>query len=103
MIILNDQQAKKTQGAYGTKLTCPSIVPGLGGIPELCMASNWRFVEKLGPCRVRYKCRACGKTIQYDFSAIMDHPYAAFGKSKWRRIVENWKSKKGHASLGNYP
>ena len=101
MIILNDSQAKKNRGAFGTKLTCPGIVKGLNNAPEICNASNWRFVEKLGPCRARYKCRACGRTIQYDYSANMSHPYAAFGKSKWQRIVENWKqSTKGHASLG---
>ena len=84
------------QGAYSSKLTCPSLVNLNNDEPTVCGANKWKFVEKIGLYRARYRCGVCGKTIQYDYSNNQDHPYAVFGKNKWRRVVEAWKKKGMH-------
>jgi len=98
-VIIPTMAKGQNKAAFGTKLTCPGLVTGLSGKPEMCGASKWTFVEKLGPYRARYRCKVCNKTMQYDFSANAEHPYAVFGKNKWQRIVEHWKQGKGSASL----
>ena len=70
----------KGQGAFGTQLLCP-----------YCQTSKWQFVEKAGACRIRYRCKVCHKTIVYEYSDNPGHPYEAYGKSKWQRLVEQWK------------
>lgn len=69
-------------GAYRGELTCPA-----------CDGKSIRFVENVTPFRLRYRCRKCGVTFQYDISNRRDiHPYAPFTrKSKFRRIVESSK------------
>jgi hypothetical protein len=53
-------------GAFTGKLICPT-----------CQSNSNRFVENIGPTRIRYRCRKCGVTFQYDFSGLPDqHPYA---------------------------
>ena len=85
-------------GAFGNRLTCPSLVTGLSGEPEVYGAEKWQFVEKIGPFRIRYRCKVCHKTIIYEFSGNPGHPYEAYGKNKWQRIVQQWQN--GHASRG---
>ena len=94
------QRQGMNRGAFGSALTCPGIVEGPNGTTSICMANKWKFVEKLGLYRARYKCKVCGRTIQYDYSANPDHPYAVFGKNKWQRLVEQWK---GTHPKGIYP
>lgn len=74
-------------GAFSNKLICPHPI-GTGGI---CGASSWEFVENIGSFRIRYRCKKCKRTIQYDFSNNLEHPYKVFGKNKWQRIVERCK------------
>ena len=95
------QRKGMSRAAFGTPMTCPYMVQGLSGKPEVCGASSWRFVEQLGPYRIRYRCKACGKTLIYEFSNNPGHPYEAYGKSKWQKIVELWK--KGQATRGRKP
>ena len=68
----------KHKAAYQGRLTCP-----------VCHSEAVRFVENVTPHRLRYRCRKCGQTFQYDISNRFDiHPYAAFNKAKFLRIVE---------------
>lgn len=90
-------RGKISKGAFRGELTCPYIVEG-SNPARVCEAKNWRFVERLGLYRIRYRCGTCGRTSQYDYSNNTEHPYQVFGKSKWRQIVEAWKQNKGHAS-----
>ena len=91
IIIPSMQRSGMSQGAFGTKLTCPALVTGLNGQPEVCGASKWAFVEKCGAYRIRYRCRACHKTMIYEYANNPGHPYEAYGKNKWQRIVDKWK------------
>jgi transposase-like protein len=84
------------QAAFSNKLTCPHLV-GEG----LCGADSWKFVERISPFRIRYRCKKCGGTIQYDYSEKLDHPYAVFGKSKWQQIVDSWKRARTLKSKGD--
>lgn len=71
-------------GAYRGKLTCP-----------VCSSEAIRYVENVSQFRLRYRCRKCGMTFQYDISNSpvgVSHPYAAFNKNKYRRIVERWEA-----------
>lgn len=88
----------KSPAAFSGKLTCPHLID-VGGNLVVCGASSWGFVENISRYRIRYRCKACGKTIQYDFANNFQHPYAVFGKSKWQRLVELWKNKKGKRPL----
>ena len=100
IIVPHMERKGMTKGAFGTQLTCPSLVTGLSGTAEACGASKWEFVEKAGPMRIRYRCKVCHKTLVYDFSGNPSHPYASYGKSKWRNIVDKWKETKGTHPLG---
>jgi len=91
VIVPGMQRHGMNQGAFGTELTCPSLVTGLSGTPEICGANKWQFVEQVSRFRIRYRCKACHKTIIYEFTANPGHPYEAYGKNKWQRIVESWK------------
>lgn len=58
-------------GAFAGKLICPT-----------CESTANRFVENVGPTRIRYRCRKCGVTFQYDFSGLPDeHPYAPLSRA----------------------
>ncbi len=87
-ILIPNMTKGMNQGAFGSALLCP-----------FCSKSSWKFVERISTFRIRYRCNDCQRTIQYDYSNNSEHPYAVFGKSKWRRIMEQWKQKTGHASL----
>jgi transcription elongation factor Elf1 len=74
---------KINPGAYQGKLTCP-----------FCESAAQRFVENVTPMRLRYRCRKCGLTYQYDISNRSDlNPYAAYGKgtvgSKLRKNIDD--------------
>jgi len=70
-------QKGKNPGAYSGKLTCP-----------VCRSEAIRFVENLGPYRLRFRCRKCGLPFQYETGRDLGiHPYAPF-KKQWRGIVE---------------
>ena len=68
------------KAAFSGRLTCP-----------VCRSEAIRYVENIGPYRIRYRCRKCGMPFQYETGRDMRiHPYAAFTKqSKWREIVES--------------
>jgi transposase-like protein len=64
-------------GAYSGRLTCP-----------VCYSPAIRFIENVGPFRLRYRCRKCGLPFQYETGKDLGiHPYAPF-KKQWRGIVE---------------
>jgi transposase-like protein len=64
-------------GAYSGKLTCPA-----------CFSPAIRFIENVGPYRLRYRCRKCGQFFQYETGKDLGiHPYAPF-KKHWRGIVD---------------
>ena len=73
------------KGAYRGKLTCPysyyvfDDVTNTGEIVD-CKSSAVRLLEEITPTRLRYRCRKCGGTFQYDISGIMDNPYAAYSE-----------------------
>ena len=69
-----------SKAAYQGCLNCP-----------VCQSSAIRFVENIGPYRLRYRCRKCGMPFQYETGRDHSiHPYAAFNKkSKFREIVED--------------
>ena len=68
-----------SKGAYQGRLTCPT-----------CQSPAIRFVENLGPYRLRYRCRKCGLPFQYETGQDMStHPYAPFTKqAKFKAIVD---------------
>lgn len=75
-------------GAYQGELTCPFVVNGVD-----CKSKAIRYVENITPMRLRYRCRKCGNTFQYDISnrhLVQNfNPYAAFKKGKiWSKIEE---------------
>lgn len=80
----------RNPGAFRGRLTCP-----------VCRSEAVRFLETIGPWRLRYRCRKCGLPFQYDTSGnanpreLMDaHPYAPFKKNKWRTIVDLYEGGK---------
>jgi len=84
-IITNGNILKKgiNPGAYRGELICPT-----------CQSKAIRFVENIGPTRLRYRCRKCGVPFQYDISGRPDmHPYAPLANGgkhagKFRDIIE---------------
>ena len=63
--------------AFSGKLTCP-----------VCNSQAIRFVETIGPYRLRYRCRKCGIPFQYETGRDMGiHPYAPF-KKHWQKIID---------------
>jgi transposase-like protein len=59
----------RSKYAYTDELTCPFADCGSNAV---------RFVEEINLVRLRYRCRKCGKTFQYDISNRTDllNPYA---------------------------
>ena len=71
-------QKGKNPGAFSGGLSCP-----------VCQSTAIRFIENLGPYRLRYRCRKCGLPFQYETGRDLSiHPYAPF-KKKWQGIVDN--------------
>lgn len=78
--------------AYQGKLTCPHTVDAQGKLNQFgnitCDSTAIRFVEEINSMRMRYRCRKCGGTFQYDISGIHDNPYAAFQGGTIKRSIE---------------
>ena len=70
------------KGAYSGNLNCPR---------EECQSRAIRYVEHINDYRIRYRCRKCGRTFQYDISGIASHPYEPFKKPIWRRYIAGWE------------
>lgn len=69
------------KGAYQGELTCPFVDRVTN---EPCESKAIRFVEEVCHNRLRYRCRKCGNTFQYDISNRPSNvnPYAAYKKGK---------------------
>ena len=74
------------KAAFSGNLNCPW---------QECQSRSIRFVEWIGETRIRYRCRKCGHTFQYDISGRLDHPFAPYKKQKWLRYVVGWEVTKG--------
>lgn len=64
------QGSKKgmNEGAFRGKLTCP-----------VCNSEAIRFIENIGPYRLRYRCRKCGTPFQYETGRdLTQHPNSPF-------------------------
>lgn len=73
------------KAAFRGNLKCP-----------VCPSRAIRFIEMLGPYRIRYRCRKCGMPFQYETGRdLTQHPYAPFNKNKWRTIVRKYEQVKG--------
>ncbi len=65
------------KAAFRGNLNCP-----------VCQSRAIRFIENIGPYRIRYRCRKCGMTFQYETGRdLTQHPYAPLKKGKWQDIV----------------
>ena len=83
----------KNPGAYQGRLTCPFAY--YDGEIKDCNSTAIRYVEHVTPTRLRYRCRKCGGTFQYDISNHFGvNPYAPYRKG---RI---WSNIKRIASMG---
>lgn len=79
------------KAAYQGKLTCPHLVNDQGERDpfghKTCESSAIRHVEDITPMLIRYRCRKCGGTFQYDISGVHNNPYAQYRKGTiWRSI-----------------
>ena len=79
----------KSKYAYQGDLNCP-----------FCESKAIRFVENVTQMRLRYRCRKCGLTFQYDISNRVDiNPYAAYSSgskfSQHLRTVLGGRTMKG--------
>lgn len=77
----------RSKYAYQGELTCPWVQCGSKAI---------RYVEDVSMFRIRYRCRKCGHTFQYDISGRMDlNPYAPYQKGKiWGEIMNLTQGRK---------
>jgi transposase-like protein len=74
-----------SKAAYQGKLTCP-----------VCSSEAIKFLEMIGPYRERYRCRKCGMPFQYETGVDHSiHPYAAFNKPKFQKIVTQAELRSG--------
>ena len=73
-----------SKGAYQGELTCPFVI----NMVE-CKSKAIRYIEHVSQYRLRYRCRKCGNTFQYDISNRRDlNPYAPFQKGRiWSDIM----------------
>lgn len=80
------------KGAYQGRLTCPHLVNVKGERDPFgsitCESTAIRHIEDITPMRLRYRCRKCGGTFQYDISGIHNNPYAPFQKGTIQRTIE---------------
>jgi len=69
----------RSKYAFSGELTCP-----------YCRSRANRYLEHVTPMRLRYRCRKCGLTYQYDISNRTDiNPYAAYSpRSKFARDLK---------------
>lgn len=68
------------KGAFSGTLSCP-----------VCKSRRNRQIGTVGPYRLRYQCKDCSLTFQYDISNRPDHPYAPFNVNKFINLVERSK------------
>jgi hypothetical protein len=75
-------------GAYRGELTCPFVIVNKQGHGTDCGSRAIRYVEHVSEYRIRYRCRKCGNTFQYDISGRNDvNPYAPYQKGTiWKNI-----------------
>ena len=63
--------------AFATELSCP-----------FCRGAKWKFIEKVSEFRLRYQCKLCKRTVQYDISNRPTHPHEQEMKSNaFRELV----------------
>ena len=97
------------KAAYQGELTCPFIIQVFN--PETkrtesveCKSKAIRYVEHINQYRLRYRCRKCGNTFQYDISNRVDvNQYAPYRKGKiWDQIqkVKHWMDRQGGSNKG---
>ena len=74
------------KGAFQGELTCP-FVDVVTNIP--CASKAIKFVEEACHNRLRYRCRKCGRTFQYDISnrPHTANPIAAY---KNRKMMDSY-------------
>lgn len=82
------------KGAYQGELTCPFMDLATN---VSCGSKAIRFVEEVTHNRLRYRCRKCGHTFQYDISnrPVTSNPYAAYKDGgrmmeKYRKIMRSF-------------
>lgn len=82
----------RSKYAYQGELTCPFANCGSKAI---------RYVEDVTPLRLRYRCRKCGLSFQYDISNRTDiNPYAAYQDGKiWENIKKISRGRKLKGAL----
>jgi transposase-like protein len=82
------------KGAYRGELTCPYLNDAT---MTVCGSKAIRLVEEVTPYRLRYRCRKCGRTFQYDISNAVGNPYMPtrkeivgfdLGSPNQRRIIK---------------
>ena len=65
-------------GAYRGELNCP-----------MCHKTKHKFIENIGPYRLRYQCKSCKQFFQYDISNNLEHPYHPFRKkAHFKKLIE---------------
>lgn len=79
-IFMNALKKGINKGAFAGQLNCPA-----------CESAAIRFVEMIGPYRLRYRCRKCGMPFQYETGRDLTHPYSPFNKAKYQEIIRNPK------------
>lgn len=80
-------------GAYQGNLSCPT-----------CGSRAIRYIENLGPFRLRFRCRKCGLPFQYETGRdLLIHPYAPFNKNKFQNIVQSGVTPKQYLEQGRKP
>lgn len=78
------------------KLFCPYPT----GPHTLCGSTRWKYLEKVGPYRIRFQCKDCRRTLQYDYSANPGNPYAPFANKSWFKSALEWVTKQGLVTRG---
>ena len=81
---------KINPGAYRGQLTCPFSFMTPDGMKD-CGSTSQRYVEHITPTRIRYRCRKCGRTYQYDFTNHCQdyNPYVPYRNGTiWSRIMQ---------------
>ena len=74
-------QKGNSKAAFRGNLSCP-----------VCNSLAIRFIENVGPHRLRYRCRKCGSPFQYETGQDLgSHPYAPFKTNKYRSIVDMYE------------
>jgi transposase-like protein len=71
--------------AFGNGLKCP-----------VCDSSSIKFIENIGPFRLRYRCKKCNTPFQYETGRDNLHPYSPFNKPLFNKIVEQQVNKGTH-------